>query len=298
MILNNPVLQRYPYCKHYIEEFLSNKAKFAAKYPRVFQAFLRACTIELDRDQLKRVRPRIEEVFTLGRGPVVSPENLLTKRCGLFHPGSGQKQWSDAQFIRVNLDVCDAYEHGTGWVVFEGVLLHECVHWARFHSGNYDEDGGDWNTSTFERLANFQEIGHWFNVWAYGYDVCDRDEDGKIKQLGPPGTLPKDDQDDSRVPAWAQGWWTVYDGNYYYYYFYPDGRVVYIKTKPDSTWLPPNTVANEGVVTLVPHGLSIIWREKGRGVLTKEDFTRVGWTSTTEMNGRSNKYAPLYARKM
>jgi hypothetical protein len=103
----------------------------------------------------------------------------------------------------------------------------------------------------------------------------------------------------SVVPEWLQGWWTVYDGNYYYYYFSPDGIVNYIKTKPSPKWVPPKTIGNQGRVTLTPHGLSILWRptEPG-GVATKEDFTRLNWTSTTEMNGESNKYAQLFARKM
>ncbi len=101
------------------------------------------------------------------------------------------------------------------------------------------------------------------------------------------------------LPEWAQGWWTVWDGSYYYYYFRPDGMVNYIETKPNPKWTPPKTVGNHGQVTLIPNGLRIEWRptEPG-GEPTKEDFTRVDWTSTTEMNGVSNKYSPLFARKM
>ena len=101
------------------------------------------------------------------------------------------------------------------------------------------------------------------------------------------------------VPEWAQGWWTVYDGNYYYYYFSHDGTVNFIQTKPNPKWKPPQTIGNQGKVTLIPNGLSILWKptEPG-GEATKEDFTRLNWTSTTEMNGKSNKYSPLFARKM
>jgi hypothetical protein len=43
----------------------------------------------------------------------------------------------------------------------------------------------------------------------------------------------------------------------------------------------------------------ITWSKMEAGEpATVENFTRVGWTSTTEMNGDSNKYSPLYARKM
>jgi hypothetical protein len=101
------------------------------------------------------------------------------------------------------------------------------------------------------------------------------------------------------VPEWVQGWWAVYDGNQYYYFFSHDGIVNFIKTKPNPKWKPPKTIGNQGKVTMVTNGLSVLWRptEPG-GVATKEDFTRVNWTSTTEMNGVSNKYSPLFARKM
>jgi len=101
------------------------------------------------------------------------------------------------------------------------------------------------------------------------------------------------------VPDWLQGWWTVYDGNYYYYYFAPDGIVNYIKTKPNPKWVPPKAIGNQGKVTMAEHGPSILWTPTERGgEATKEDFTRLNWTSTTEMNGRSSKYAQLFARKM
>jgi len=89
------------------------------------------------------------------------------------------------------------------------------------------------------------------------------------------------------------GWWTVYDGNYYYYFFSPDGLVNYIETKPNPKWVPPKTIGNQGKVTLIANGLSILWKptEPG-GQATKEDFTRLNWTSTTEMNGVSSKYSP------
>jgi hypothetical protein len=101
------------------------------------------------------------------------------------------------------------------------------------------------------------------------------------------------------VPEWAQGWWTVYDGNYYYYFFFHDGNVNYIETKPNPKWIPPKTIGNRGKVTLIANGFSILWKPTpGESASTKEDFYRVNWSSTTEMNGVSNKYSPLYAKKM
>jgi hypothetical protein len=296
--MNPGLIGRFPSCKHYVEEFISNKSKFSSNYPRVFNAFVRACTLELDNDQISLARARVDEVLTLGSGPTVVPKALSSTECGLFHPGAAGLQFGERRYIYVAPMVLDAYEHGTGWIVLEGVLLHECVHWVRFHAGNGDEEGGEWNTASFDRFADNSEVGEMFDLWAYGFNPCTRGRDGKLVQYGPPSTVPKEDKDASKVPAWARGWWAVYDGNYYYYYFYPDGMVIYIKTKPDPTWLPPRTVGNQGQVTMASHGLSIIWNSTGRGPPTRETFTRLGWTSTTEMNGESNKYALMYAKKM
>jgi hypothetical protein len=106
------------------------------------------------------------------------------------------------------------------------------------------------------------------------------------------------DASETAVPQWLVGWWTVYDGNYYYYYFHSDGMVNYIESKPNQKWIPPKTVGNQGTVTLTEHGLKILWKEHGPPPPTEETFTRVDWSSTSEMNGVSNKYSPLFARKM
>lgn len=100
------------------------------------------------------------------------------------------------------------------------------------------------------------------------------------------------------IPDWVQGWWTVYDGNYYYYYFHTNGMVNYIGTRPSPKWIPPLTVGNQGKVEQTDHGFKIVWNAKGPPPPTEETFIRLNWTSTTEMNGLSNKYAPLFARKM
>ena len=105
----------------------------------------------------------------------------------------------------------------------------------------------------------------------------------------------------STLPEWLVGWWTIYDGNYYYYYFFRDGFVVYIEQKPNTKWIPPKTIGNRGVVAKndAVHGFKVTWGVlKGETVPTIEDFTPLGWTSQTEMNAVSNKYSPIYARKL
>jgi hypothetical protein len=103
------------------------------------------------------------------------------------------------------------------------------------------------------------------------------------------------------VPQWLVGWWTVYDTNYYYYYFFADGTVIYIEQPPNLAWVPPKAVHNRGVCVKDEsvHGFKVTWSPiAGETIKTEERFTPLGWTSQTEMNATSNKYGPLFARKM
>jgi hypothetical protein len=102
------------------------------------------------------------------------------------------------------------------------------------------------------------------------------------------------------IADWVVGWWSVYDGSQYYYYFYEGGEVVWTESKPAGpTAGAPRKTGNTGTATMSEHGLDIRWRPlpKGGGP-TIENFTRMGWSSTTEMFGKSNKYSPLSARKV
>jgi hypothetical protein len=103
----------------------------------------------------------------------------------------------------------------------------------------------------------------------------------------------------SMVPDWLVGWWTVYNGTYYYYYFNQQGLVTYIEKVPNPKWTPPMTIGNQGRVQMGEHGPKVTWEPVGHLPATVEEFTRLGWTSETEMNGTSNNnYAQLFARKM
>ena len=100
------------------------------------------------------------------------------KRGGLFDPGVAFFQYPMRDIVKIDPVVANAYERGHGWMTFEGVLLHECVHWARINSGNGDEPGGSWNTLNYEYLDNPNEpgaafeAGDLFDLWAYGFDIC------------------------------------------------------------------------------------------------------------------------------
>jgi hypothetical protein len=110
----------------------------------------------------------------------------------------------------------------------------------------------------------------------------------------PPGT--------TAVPDWLQGWWNVYDGNTYYYYFSNEHVVTYTKTAPkDLNSSPVKNPMNEGEVTITIDDqnsakIVIDWNPADGGA-TQEIFTNV-ITNRDGMNGSSNRYAPLYAKKM
>jgi len=111
-----------------------------------------------------------------------------------------------------------------------------------------------------------------------------------------PGLIP--------VPNWLQGWWSVYDGNQYYYYFSDEHVVTYTDAKhpPKDLNSPPvRSPMNEGDVTITidvqnTATIELDWNPADGGA-TIETFTNV-ITSRDGMNGTSNRYAPLYAKKM
>jgi hypothetical protein len=102
----------------------------------------------------------------------------------------------------------------------------------------------------------------------------------------------------STVPDWLVGWWKVWDGNNYYYYFNKPGLVTFIKQPPNPKWTPPMAIGNQGQVEMLDHGPRITWNRVGSLPATVETFTRMNWSSETEMHGTSNNYSPLSARKL
>jgi hypothetical protein len=103
------------------------------------------------------------------------------------------------------------------------------------------------------------------------------------------------------LPEALQGWWTVYDGKYYYYYFQELPYVVYTETRPaGKSAPPPKWPKNQGKVSELPKGgWRITWNViKGEKTPTVEDYYHLHGTADDEMNGFSNKYGQLFARKM
>ncbi len=100
---------------------------------------------------------------------------------------------------------------------------------------------------------------------------------------------------DRSLPTWLRGWWEVYDGNYYYYWFSDQPGAFYTNRKPSNPSMTQTSAAPESYATveMKPHGPVLTWNSG-----TVETFTRLNWTSETEMNGDSSRYSPLFARKM
>ena len=103
----------------------------------------------------------------------------------------------------------------------------------------------------------------------------------------------------AEAPGWLTGWWHVDDGQEWYYYFSSQHVVSYMQAKPKSAYdMPAKRLGNEGRFSLDPKAamLRLDWQEIGDGV-TLETFD-IGSAGAVIMYGKSNKYAPLTARKI
>jgi hypothetical protein len=94
------------------------------------------------------------------------------------------------------------------------------------------------------------------------------------------------------------GWWDVNDGEQYYYYIDVKSRkVTYTKAKPaNSGTKNMNVRLNIGDITIVGRDIVFDWDPAGGGA-TRETFT-FNFANPTTMNGRSNRYGNLLAKKM
>lgn len=97
--------------------------------------------------------------------------------------------------------------------------------------------------------------------------------------------------------VWLNGWWKVCDGNTYYYHFEAGGNVQYTKTRPASAAAPSKYPMNCGVFTIAPTGTMVIDWNPADGGATRETFSNAR-PGSTQMNGTSNRYAPLVATRL
>lgn len=182
MIIRDEMNKRFPLCVRYIRNFLSDPDVIRSKYTGVWNAFIYACTIDLSSADAQSAENFARQALTFGKEPWVQ---LIDSKevCGLFFPGLPSYGYGLQDIIQISYECADAYEHGTGWKVFEGGTLHELVHWVRCMAVGFDE---------FRyKYCSEGEVGSVFEMKAYGFPICVREKGkkrkkGKLIQYGPP----------------------------------------------------------------------------------------------------------------
>jgi hypothetical protein len=104
-------------------------------------------------------------------------DELKARACGVY-PDGRNPTFAGLYPGKNNLVIYpatfEAYEHGTGWMVLEGTILHELVHWVRCQ------------VDLCHDVVDDLEIGQVFNNDAYGGLICVPDgEGGRLLQYGP-----------------------------------------------------------------------------------------------------------------
>jgi|GEM_PF-7073103 len=99
-----------------------------------------------------------------------------------------------------------------------------------------------------------------------------------------------------------EGWWKVWDGNYYYYYFHPGGLVEYTKKAPFNIKKAPGPgqqMNNSGICTYTPPNQFVIaWKPvPGAEAACQETFYNAS-PGCKQMNATSNFYSPLVATRL
>jgi Metallopeptidase toxin 3 len=189
--------KKFPKCARHITDYLSSPSLLVhSEGGSVWAAFMRACVLDMSDAQAQLVRNTwARQALTLAQGPwvmIFSKEKFLgaekRKVCGHFHPGLSTPglPYPLQDQIWITDEALDAYEHGPGWKVLEGTLLHECVHWVRF------KIFGDEPTKKYEVSPQANaEVGDIFEFEAYGFSICQRSPTTKkLLEIGPPGTEP------------------------------------------------------------------------------------------------------------
>jgi hypothetical protein len=116
-----------------------------SKVPERWKAFVKWCGSET----------RAVEACTWSKGPLVEINSEKVGRAnGRFRGG---------EVVFIHGKVANAYEQGTGWVIWEATVLHELVHWARFKN-KISDDG-------VKLSPGSQDVGQEFEKDAYGEDI-------------------------------------------------------------------------------------------------------------------------------
>jgi hypothetical protein len=134
--------KKFPYCGRYMMYWLSPKV-MKDKNPKTWNAFVKWCGNEV----------WAVEACAWNKGPLVQ---INSARVG--HAMGRTTAGDNGEVVcHIHGKAANAYEQGTGWIIWESTVLHELVHWARFKQNIPDDPS--------------VEPGKAFEVDAYGQDV-------------------------------------------------------------------------------------------------------------------------------
>lgn len=139
MIFNQS--NQYPACDEYIRTYI---AGYRNVCNQVVDAFRRIC----EHDALA------SQALTVGSNPLIHIGDVRYNINGQFRGRSG----GPLHTVFINHRVAEEYEENDRWEIFESTVMHEMVHWARFHA------------SKPSKYQN-QEAGKVFEKEAYGRDI-------------------------------------------------------------------------------------------------------------------------------
>lgn len=147
--------KNYPKCGAFIQNYLCLIDIFS---PKVFGAFIEVCESE----DLAR------QAITLGKFPEITIAKFVKHGKEQRNVGgmySGECDPTQKNIVFINRHIARGYEDfSSNWELFERIILHEMVHWARFVGGKPGKANGT------------REAGNLFEEKGYGVVAGDHDD--------------------------------------------------------------------------------------------------------------------------
>lgn len=146
--------KNYPKCGAFIQNYLCLIDIFS---PKVFEAFIELCESE----DLAR------QAITLGKYPEITIARLLRNGYEQLNVGgnySGECDPTQKNVVFINRHIAKGYEDDSqNWQLFERIVLHEMVHWARYIGGSpgRTSDGMEAGNAFEEKGYGIKAINHY-----------------------------------------------------------------------------------------------------------------------------------------
>ena len=131
----------FPACDQYIRTYISG---YCSVCNQVADAFRTVC----ENNRLA------EQALTFGMNPLIHIGDVRYNINGQFRGRSG----GPLHTVFINHRVAEQYEDENRWDIFESTVLHEMVHWARFHAGKPSQYRNEEAGKAFEKLAYGRDI--------------------------------------------------------------------------------------------------------------------------------------------